>query len=130
VVLLLFAFIQFLMPDLLLSYSRHTDLAVSQGEFISIRSYALFFGMVSFPINAFFLAHGKTWIVLLAAMCTAVSNIFLDYVMIFGHLGFPKLGLNGAAWASTCADGIGMIFLITYLFFSKERKEYRLFAHF
>lgn len=130
VVVLLFTFIQLVMPDLLLSYSKHADLAASQGDFISIRSYALFFGMISLPISAFFLAHGKTWVVLLSAVFTATSNIFLDYAMIFGHFGFSEMGLKGAAWASTFADGVGMLFLVSFLFFSKERKEYRLFAHF
>lgn len=130
VVSLLFLFIQFAMPQLLLSYSKHQDLAVSQGTFISVRSYALFFGMISLPISAFFLAHGKTWVVLLSALFTASSNILLDYAMIFGHLGFAEMGLTGAAWASTLADGVGMLFLATFLLFSKERKSYRLLAHF
>lgn len=130
VVCLLFAFVQFVMPDLLLSYSKHADLAVSQGTFISIRSYALFFGMISLPISAFFLANGKTWVVLFSAIITATSNIFLDYSMIFGHFGFSSMGLSGAAWASTIAEGCGMVFLIIYLIYSKERKKYGLLRHF
>lgn len=130
VALVLFAFVQFAMPNLLLSYSKHADLAISQGQFISIRSYALFFGMIAFPINAFFLAHGKTWVVLVSAVIIAVSNIILDYNMIFGHNGFPEMGLAGAAWASTIADGLGMLFLVVYLIYSKERKKYGLLKHF
>lgn len=130
VVCILFAFVQFVMPDLLLSYSKHTDLAVSQGDFISIRSYALFFGMISLPISAFFLANGKTWVVLCSAIITATSNIFLDYSLIFGHFGFSSHGLNGAAWASTIAEGCGMLFLIIFLIYSKERKKYGLLKHF
>ena len=130
VVCLLFAFVQFVMPDLLLSYSKHADLAVSQGNFISIRSYALFFGMISLPISAFFLANGKTWVVLCSAIITAISNIFLDYSLIFGHFGFASHGLAGAAWASTIAEGCGMLFLIIFLTYSKERKKYGLLKHF
>ena len=130
VVVGLFLFVQLAMPHLLLSYSKHPDLAVSQGEFVSIRSYALFFGMISMPINAFFLAHGKTWVVLCSAIIIACSNIFLDYSMIFGHFGFAEMGLQGAAWASTMAEGLGMLFLIVYLFYSAERKKYGLLKHF
>lgn len=130
VVCVLFFFVQFLMPQLLLSYSKHPDLAAAQGNFISIRSYALFFGMISLPISAFFLALGKTWVVLLSAIITASSNIFLDAVMIFGELGFPRMGLAGAAWASTLAEGLGMAFLIVFLIYSKERRKYKLLAHF
>lgn len=130
VVILLFAFIQLAMPDLLLSYSKHPDLAVSQGQFISIRSYALFFGAISLPISAFFLANGKTWVVLVSSVITATSNIILDYAMIFGEIGFPEMGLKGAAWASTISEGIGMISLILFITYSKERKHFGLFKHF
>lgn len=127
---ILFLLIQFIMPDLLNSYSKHKDLALLQGDFIKIRSFSLFFAMITLSIQAFFLASGKSWVVLVAALITATSNIFLDYGLIFGNFGFPALGLEGAAWANTIADGCGMLFLIIYLFYSRERKELELFSHF
>lgn len=127
---LLFAFIQLLMPSLLQSYSKHADLADSQSVFIKIRSYALFFAMISLSIQAYFLAHGRTLVVLLSALLTASSNILMDYTFIFGHFGFDAHGLEGAAWASTLADGLGMTFLVTFLLISKKDKQYRLFDHF
>lgn len=126
----LFLIIQFVMPDLLNYYSKHKDLAHLQVEFIHIRGFALFFAMITLSIQAFFLAIGKTWVVLIAALITASSNILLDYVLIFGEWGFPSLGLKGAAWANTIADACGMLFLVIFLIFSKERKKLKLFAHF
>lgn len=38
-----------------------------------------------------------------------VTNIVLDPLMIFGLWGFPKLGVNGAAWATVIAQGFAMI---------------------
>ena len=126
----LFLFLQFIMPNFLNSYSKHADISLLQGEYIRIRSYALFFAMISLAINAFFLANGKTWVVLISALITATSNVILDYLMIFGKGGFPEMGLQGAAWASTLADFSGMLFLFIFLIFSKERKQYQLFSHF
>lgn len=126
----LFLFLQFVMPNFLNSYSKHADISLLQGEYIRIRSFALFFAMISLAINAFFLANGKTWVVLIAALITATSNVILDYLMIFGKGGFPEMGLQGAAWASTLADLSGMIFLSIFLIFSKERKQYQLFSYF
>lgn len=126
----LFLIIQLVMPDLLNYYSKHKDLAHLQVEFIHIRGFALFFAMITLSIQAFFLAIGKTWVVLIAALITASSNILLDYVLIFGEWGFPSLGLKGAAWANTIADACGMLFLVIFLIFSKERKKLKLFAHF
>jgi putative MATE family efflux protein len=128
--LLLFLFLQMIIPDLLQGYSKHKDLATEQNKFISIRSFSLFFAMISLSIQAFFFATGKTWVVLVSAIITAFSNVILDYLLIFGKFSFPEMGLEGAALASTLADGLGMVFLIVYLIFSKLTKEYALFAHF
>lgn len=127
--LTLFMIIQFVMPDLIKMYSAHQDIAKLQGDYISIRGVALFFAMISLSIQAFFFAHGKTWVVMLSALITAGSNVLLDYVLIFGEMGFPEMGLKGAALASTLADGAGMVTLCFFLYFSKERKQYALFKH-
>ena len=84
--------------------------------------------MITLSIQAVFLAKGKTWVVLIAALVTASTNIVLDYGMIFGELGFSEMGLKGAAWASTIADGAGMLTLLLFLLFSKERKEFDLLS--
>ena len=126
----LFLILQGIIPSLLKGYSKHHDLATAQIDFLSIRSFALFFAMISLSIQAFFFATGKTWVVLVSAIITAFSNIFFDYFLIFGKGIFPEMGIKGAALASTIADGLGMLFLIVFLIFSKIRKEYSLFSHF
>ena len=128
--LVLFLILQTIIPNLLLGYLKHHDLALAQNQFLSIRSYALFFAMISLSIQAFFFATGKTWVVLISAIITAFSNVILDYLLIFGKYSFPEMGLEGAALASTLADGLGMLFLILFLIFSNLRKEYTLFSHF
>ena len=127
---LFFLLLYFLMPDIILSYSKNQLIGALQGDFIHIRSFALFFAMITLSIQAFFIATGKTWVVLIAALITASSNMVLGYGLILGNLGFPRLGVEGAASASTIADGLGMLFLIIYLSFSQERKRYRLYQYF
>lgn len=124
--LVLFFCIQLFMKDALLSYSKHEDLALAQGKFIGIRSYALFFAVFTLSSNAYFFASGQTSKVLFASLVTALSNVLLDYCLIFGNLGFPEMGLEGAAWASTIADGLGMLCIVMLLVFSKNNQEYGL----
>ncbi len=125
----LFFLMQWFMPAWIMDYSKHKDIGYLQGDYIRIRGFALFFAMISLSIQAFFLAHGKTWVVLIAAIVTAGSNILLDYLLIFGNWGLPEMGLKGAATASTIADGLGMVTLISFLIVSEERKRYDLFKH-
>lgn len=51
-------------------------------------------------------------------------NVFLNWVMIYGNLGFPALGLNGAGWA-TLISRILMAAIIGYYVFKSKR--YKLF---
>ncbi len=127
---LLFCFLYFIMPSAIIGYSKNQGIAGMQGDYIQFRSFALFFLMITVAIQAFFLAKGKTVVVLIAAIITALSNVFLDYVLIFGEMGFPEMGLKGAALASTIADGLGMLFLVVYLYFSDEKRKYDLFSYF
>jgi MATE family multidrug resistance protein len=128
--IIMFCLIFFLMPILLPMYSKHNDLAKAQISFLSIRSFAIFFGVITLSIQAFFYAIGKTWVVLISALIVALSNVLMDYLFIFGWNFIPEMGLKGAAIASTCAEGLGMLFLLLFLIFSKEVKQYGLFSHF
>jgi len=128
---ILFLLLQTLVPFMLPLYTKHQDLAYAQLDFLSIRSYALFFSIFTLSIQAFLYAIGKTWVVMISAFLVAVSNIGMDYLFIFGWDDvIPEMGLKGAAWASTTADGVGMLFLVAFMVFSKERKSFRLFSYF
>jgi len=125
-----FGVLYWFLPSAILGYSKHQEIALLQGDFLRIRSFALFFAMITITIQAFLLAKGKSIIVLYAALITATSNIFLANALIFGKFGLPEMGIEGAALANTIADALGMLFLVIYLIFSSERREYQLFAHF
>lgn len=128
--IVLFSIMYFIMPILLPMYSKHQDLAQAQISFLNIRSFALFFGIITLSIQAFLYAIGKTWVVLVSAVLVATSNILMDYLFIFGWKFIPEMGLEGAALASTLADGVGMLFLVFFLMFNKDVKKYGLFSHF
>lgn len=128
IALLLFLLVQFTFPALIDSFTHNKAIAVAEAQFVQIRSFGLFFAVISLAIIAYFTAMGKTLIVLTSAAITAFSNIGLDYLLIFGKGGFPELGLKGAAWASTISDGLSALFLLIFLTFSAYRKKHEMFA--
>lgn len=124
--LLFFSLIQFFAPSVLLSYSFSSEIALAQVEFLSIRSYALFFSLISLAMMSFLLATGRTQIVFVSSIIMSVVNVILDYGLIFGNLGMPQLGLEGAAYASVFAEISVFIFFIFFFVFKGWVKEYNL----
>lgn len=52
---------------------------------------------------------GKTNLSMVAQIAGAVTNIVFDPLFIFGYLGFPKLGVAGAAIATVLGQWVGMV---------------------
>lgn len=64
--------------------------------------------------NSILRGAGNTVVPLISAMFANVFNIVGDYVLIFGKFGFPKLGVEGAAIATGCAQILAAV--ITFFF--------------
>lgn len=62
----------------------------------------------------------KTGIMVWYGVSRSVANVILDYVMIFGHFGFPAMGVKGAALATTIAELLGDLIVIVYVLNAKD----------
>ncbi len=58
-------------------------------------------------LASFFTGIGRTGIVMTASAVAMFVNVVLDYFLIFGHGGFPELGIRGAAVASIVGSAAG-----------------------
>ena len=69
-------------------------------DFLTYRIWGFFFIGLSVMFRALYIGITRTKVLTLNALVMAVTNVFLDYALIFGHFGFPRLGIQGAAIAS------------------------------
>ena len=60
------------------------------------------------------------------SLCTLFINIFLNYALIYGHFGFPELGVRGAAYATLTARIVEFIACIIYCRFIDKKLHLRL----
>lgn len=49
-----------------------------------------------------------------ATLIANAFNIVANYALIFGHFGFPAMGIAGAAWATTASAGVNLLVLMLW----------------
>ena len=69
----------------------------------------------SYALSGFYSGRGKTWPVLWVNVATTVVNLILDYALIFGHWGFPDLGIRGAGIATVVAGIFSLLMFFVLL---------------
>lgn len=61
-------------------------------------------------------ALGNTGMPLVAGAVSILINVVLNYILIFGHLGFPALGVAGAAWGTLIARCFQLLFVLGWVY--------------
>jgi MATE family multidrug resistance protein len=108
------------------------DLATAENVigFTRIRILGLPFLYIYQMRNALLVGTNNSRYLVIGSLAETVSNILFDYLLIFGKLGFPEMGLNGAAVASIIAEFTGMFVIFIVLHYNGLSKRFGLFDHF
>jgi len=68
--------------------------------YFRIMLYTQFLAVFIWSSSRFFMGIHRPIVTMYAAMCSQVVNIAANYVLIFGKLGFPAMGIEGAGWGT------------------------------
>ena len=99
-------------------------------SFLRIRILGLPFLYLFQMGNAFLVASLNSRYLMIGFIVEALVNVLFDYLLIFGHGGFPQMGFNGAAVASIIAEFVGMIVVYAVLFRTGLKSKYHLLENF
>jgi len=69
-------------------------------EYVRLGLWSVVVGVVTVGLEGFFNGIQRPRVALVAALVALAINTFGNWVLIFGHLGFPRLGIAGAAVAT------------------------------
>ncbi len=96
--------------------------AYSRWRFLGIASMA-----ATAAYKAFYDGIGQTHLHLAAAVVMNVINLLLCWVFIFGHLGAPAMGVEGAGLAACVSTWIGFAVMIAFTLRKEDLARYRFY---
>jgi MATE family multidrug resistance protein len=101
-----------LIESLLSLFSYEPGVRRTMASYLSIRTFAVGAFVATEALGSWYGGLGNTRVHMVAGVVAMVANVFLNWVLIFGKLGAPALGVAGAAYASVIAAWLGFLVLL------------------
>lgn len=119
-----FVVLYFLVPPLLDKVLSSQSVIAYMKGFIAFRAWGFFVHTPTLVMESFWSGIARTRVMIYATVITALVNVVLDYALVFGELGFPNMGMPGAALATFLAETTSFIFVLIYTLRSDVAKHY------
>lgn len=100
-------------PEIVLSmYTDKTHIKEIGVEYIKIVGFSYPLQVLAIGMSALLRSTEKVRIPLYGAIAAVVTNTFMNWVLIFGNLGAPVLGVRGAAVATVISSGVNVLVVL------------------
>lgn len=123
---IMFALSLYFSPQILRNIISSPNIYEASVSYLNWRVCGFFFSFIMVMFRAFFVGTTQTKTLTLNSIVMVLSNVAFNYVLIFGKLGFPALGIAGAAIGSSLAELVSVIFFVVYTWQRIDCKKYAL----
>ena len=107
---IIFGILAVFFPELVMRlYTDKESIRTIGVSYLRIVGFAYPFMVLSMAMAALLRSTERVRIPLYGSAFAVVVNIFLNWVLIFGHLGAPALGVRGAAFATVTAQIVAVL---------------------
>ncbi|QHQ37464.1 MATE family efflux transporter [Algicella marina] len=113
---------------LLRSLGQNPELTIISQDYLRIAFLGIFPTVIVAVMRSYLAALERAGIVFGATISGVVLNAFLNWVLIFGNLGAPALGIEGAAIASVGTVLLTCIVLVIYARSKSDLRRYAIFV--
>ncbi|MHA7776417.1 MATE family efflux transporter [Roseibium sp. M-1] len=111
---------------ILIALGQNPKLAALAGVYMLYLQWTMLPALLIMAVRGFLTVMERTQVVLWATIAGAVVNAVLDYLLIFGEFGFPRLELVGAGIASVFSASVTFLFLLAYAVLHPKLRRYNI----
>lgn len=115
---------------ILLLLGQEPALAKAASEYVRALQWSLLPFFFFLVLRSFVSALQRPLWALAAGIVGVTVNAAAAWCLIFGHFGFPKLGLIGAGYATTFADLVMFAIMAAVVLMDRKFRRYHLFGRF
>lgn len=98
-------------------------------DYVEPLSWSILPGVLFIALRAYAAAMSRAIPVLVITLATVAVKIPVTYILVFGGLGVPALGVAGAGWATSIVIWGMFLALAWYVTVAPGLKEHRIFSH-
>lgn len=102
----------FFSPVVMNIYTDKESIQLIGEEYLKVVGFAYPLQVFSMGMSALLRSTERVRIPLFASIASVATNIILNWVLIFGHLGAPAMGVRGAALATTLAALVNVLVIL------------------
>ncbi len=115
---------------ILVLLGQDADLSENAQAYLRYMVVGLIPGLWYMVLCEFLVAHARPRAPLVVSTLAIFLNGFLDYSLIFGNFGMPRLGLVGAGVASATVSTTMFLAVLVFVLVDRKFRRYRLWGHF
>jgi MATE family multidrug resistance protein len=112
-------------PALFALGGHPADVQQQEAAYFGSLCFAAFPALLVASVNSFFAGRGDSWTVFWIDASGLAVNAPFAYALIFGHWGFPEMGIVGAGWATTIGSTTSAILALSLFFRTRYEETYR-----
>jgi MATE family multidrug resistance protein len=96
-------------------FGQPPEVLAAVNPFFMLIGFSLVPVLAYLALRQFAESMGRPWVPVLVILAGVVVNAFLNWVLIYGHLGAPRLGLTGAGISTLASRILGSAVIFVWL---------------
>ncbi len=102
--------------------SANPQLAKLETDYFQYLAFGAGAVVIGNALSSYYTGRGMTRVVMLVQVLGTLVNVVGDYLLIFGELGFPEMGIKGAAIATAAANWFNVAAFMVLMRLSPDRE--------